>query len=162
MRSARADPTRSCLKHAPHCNASAATSAARNGPIKRDSTIGNSREKPRAQSETPVNPASAAAKPREHASAALPRDAWRASANHDSHRRLGELERPGRERATTNIALSGLTPELSRADLRPRHKLKIQKCAEAAKRSRLERIVSCLLEACFQREDRRTVVCADQ
>ena len=35
-----------------------------------------------------------------------------------------------------------LTPELSRADLRPRERLKIQKSAEAAKRSRLERIVS--------------------
>ncbi len=35
-----------------------------------------------------------------------------------------------------------ITPELSRADLRPRQGLKIQKSAEAAKRSRLERIVS--------------------
>ncbi len=36
---------------------------------------------------------------------------------------------------------SGLTPELSRTDLRPRHCDNLRHCAEAAKRSRLERIV---------------------
>src|SRR5690606_41473063 len=38
---------------------------------------------------------------------------------------------------------SGLTPELSRTDLRPRRWHSLRRHAEAAKRSRLERIVRC-------------------